>query len=496
MIEIGFFQLSAALAAVFLIHQLALAYYNARLSPLHRIPGPWYASITSIPKKYATAFQKREAHYTYSLVKRYGPFVRTGPNEVVITDPEAFKRIHRIGTRFLKTDLYKYLNPTPPGQAPYGLFQMSDPAAHAARRKLLSRGFTLNSLRTHWEGTVQERIDFAMTSMKKEARTGSEVDIFKWLPLMAGDIAAMLMFGESFNMLERAQPDPMVARSGVNAAGNALAYNFPILYHILRLIPLPAIQNLFQGNPVLLERGKLAVQNSKGASEAKNIFSRVLDEAEKDDPVLTDQETIVEAGSFLFAGTDTTATTLTFLIWSVLSNPALQKDLETEVASLGEPFTEEQVEDLPILNAVIKETLRLYGAAPAALPRVTPPEGVTFGNYFLPGGTTVATPAWTLHRDPKIFPDPEKFDHSRWLGDLASRDEVKAIWCPFGAGSRVCIGIHLAYMEFRLTTASFFRQCSGARLAASTTPESMEVENIFLIAPKSRRCNVVIPTEA
>lgn len=109
----------------------------------------------------------------------------------------------------------------------------------------------------------------------------------------------------------------------------------------------------------------------------------------------------------------------------MLSNPALQKDLEAEVAALDEPFKEEeeQVENLPTLNAVIKVTLRLYGAAPAALPRMTPPEGFTFGKYFIPG-----IPQWRRKlgacTETKHPPSPENFGHSRRLGDLASRDEV------------------------------------------------------------------------
>ena len=72
-------------------------------------------------------------------------------------------------------------------------------------------------------------------------------------------------------------------------------------------------------------------------------------------------------------------------------------------------------------------------------------------------------------------------------------DRAKAAFSPFGAGSRVCMGIHLAYMELRLATALFFRECKGAKLAPSVTAESMEVENIFLIAPKAGECKVVLP---
>lgn len=72
-------------------------------------------------------------------------------------------------------------------------------------------------------------------------------------------------------------------------------------------------------------------------------------------------------------------------------------------------------------------------------------------------------------------------------------EAAKAAFSPFGAGSRICIGMNLAYMELRLATAIFFRECKGAELASTTTSESMEIENIFLIAPKAGECKVKIP---
>lgn len=68
--------------------------------------------------------------------------------------------------------------------------------------------------------------------------------------------------------------------------------------------------------------------------------------------------------------------------------------------------------------------------------------------------------------------------------------KAKKIFHPFGAGSRVCLGMHLAYMELRLATAEFFRECKNIRLAESVTTDSMEMENYFLIAPKGHELKI------
>lgn len=493
MMESSATQLILAATVIFLLVQIGQILYNVFLSPLSKIPGPWYASITAIPTRLHTTVFRRQSHYCHDLHQRYGPFVRMAPNEVLISDPVAFKEIHRIGARFFKTPFYHFLNPKRPGEAPYGLFQMTDPIRHAAHRKLLASGFTQAYLRSNWEETMHKKVELLLTQMKTEAKTTSgEVDLLKWLPLFAGDVIAEMMFGESFHMLERGQQDEMLIKFQTNNVGNMFAYAFPWLYAILKHIPYPKLQAMFEGNPIILQRAKEAVENTKAKSTVKNIFSKILADASKEDAVLSDEDLVVEAATFIFAGTDTTATTLTFLIWAVLSNPKIQVELEKEVAALTEPYTDEQLETLPYLNAVIKETMRLYGAAPACLPRVTPPGGAVLGGYHIPAGTIVATQAWTMHRNPSIYENPDLYDPSRWLSGLASREDVKASWSPFGAGSRICIGSNVAYMELRLATAAFFRSCSQARLAPSTTPESMEIENSFLITPVSHACKIVI----
>lgn len=89
------------------------------------------------------------------------------------------------------------------------------------------------------------------------------------------------------------------------------------------------------------------------------------------------------------------------------------------------------------------------------------------------------------------------FNPYRWISKDGCTAEAhspaaKIAFHPFGAGARSCIGIHLARMELRYAVAFFFRKCKGIKLAKSTTPDSMEFENFFLIAPKAHRCEITL----
>ncbi|KAK8008380.1 sterigmatocystin biosynthesis P450 monooxygenase [Apiospora marii] len=508
MLSYNYAAVALALSAGYLLY----AVYKALRNPLNAIPGAWHAKFTTLPATLAS-LSRQQVQYYHRLHERFGPFVRTGPCQVFVANIDAYKAIHRVGGRFFKTDLYHYFGPTEAGKPPYGIFQMTDPVAHAQRRKLLGPGFTATSLRREWEGMVTEKVAAAVEGMRGEARGSAvgEVDVRKWWNLMASDVVSTIMFGRSFDSLKAGRMDPWFDDIKIASVAAFGALSFPWLYEVLKRLPLIGRWRYFHAHKSLMAKGMAAVENSRAKTAAgpdsttANIFAKVLREA---DPVeggsLTDADIAVEAGAFMVAGTDTTSNTLTYLVWAVLSNDegdlqgVLEQELQEKVEGGPSGIIDAALEKLPVLNAVIEETLRLFGAAPIPLPRIVPPGGVEFGGYHLPAGTEVATQAYTMHRDPRFFADPERFDHTRWLpgGDCTTSETSRTAFGPFGAGSRGCIGKHLAYMELRLGAAAFFRAFRGCRLAASVTPESMHMDNLVLMEPRGKTLKVVMPEGA
>ncbi|MCJ1312913.1 hypothetical protein MMC25_006589 [Agyrium rufum] len=174
----------------------------------------------------------------------------------------------------------------------------------------------------------------------------------------------------------------------------------------------------------------------------------------------------------LAAGHETSGIALTFTMYHLSRNTAIQDALRKELLTLQPPLlfppanappssslpiedtvlpTSQSVDALPLLQAILLETLRLNAPIPGPEPRVTPSTtgGVQLGEYkALPGGVRVSTPAYTLHRNEEVFPEPETWRPERWLeADEAQRREMGRWWWAFSSGGRMCIGSNFAMQD-------------------------------------------------
>jgi averufin monooxygenase len=382
---------------------------KAYFTPLYQIPGPWHVHLTSRPLKWAILTGQR-CHYVQALHQKYGPIVRIGPDEVAFADAASTKEIHSTGSRYLK--LHVDIGPTP------NIFSMTDPKQHNTRRRLYAKGLSQASLRQHFEPAVRDKIRLAVSKIKQDARNGT-ADLVKWWMLMANDVICLLTIGDGFGMLNQGGKGSRVLTAEGLHMNIAVKQFSPLLYYLgLLLSPIsPTLDNIFLIGKQLYGYGINGVKAARSKSNTgadRTFFALALEDSKADNAnvanaraELTDAEICVDAAGFHLAGSDTVAITLTFLVWCVLSRPALQKQLEEEVAGIVGEVTDATCEQLPLLNAVIDETLRLHGAAPTALRRVTPAGGATLGGYRIPEATVVTTQAWSLHRNPDIWNDPE-----------------------------------------------------------------------------------------
>lgn len=160
-----------------------------------------------------------------------------------------------------------------------------------------------------------------------------------------------------------------------------------------------------------------------------------------------------ELWDHVLAGQETAGLGLTYLTWRLSQHPRLQAELREELrtlrpaaAALPDP---RRLDGLPLLHAVVMETLRLHAPIGGPQPRETPFSSppARLGPYAVPGGVRVAALAHTLHRDERVFPDAARWDPGRWLGKTGDDGVVRAMnrqFWAFSSGGRMCIGSNFA----------------------------------------------------
>jgi cytochrome P450 len=174
---------------------------------------------------------------------------------------------------------------------------------------------------------------------------------------------------------------------------------------------------------------------------------------------LSDDDICHELVLFILAGHDTTSTTLTYSLWALGHHPEIQDRVFDEVAALGDrPLTPDDVPRLGHTVRVLHEALRLCPPG-AGTPRLLKKDLVVDG-YRLEAGTMAVVSFYAMHRDPKLWDDPLRFDPDRFLPE---RSQGRSRWqyLPFGGGPRSCIGDHFAMLEATLALATIVR---GARI--------------------------------
>ncbi|CAG7922134.1 unnamed protein product [Penicillium olsonii] len=462
--------------------------YARLTSPLSHLPGPEISKWTSAVYKYHY-LNKRAPLYIHALHQKYGPIVRVAPDHVDICDIKAVKEIHKTNGRFLKTNFYRKLV----SGAVHNIFSTIDPKFHAEHRRLLASPISDSSL-TRLEPSIADRVSLTIRRMAEEQDARGAIDVFKWWLFMTTDIIGELSFGESFGMLESGKKNQYIFDLESLSSVGAILVTFPLLIKIARTLPLPFFKSTAEAGKRLGMYSAQYVkqyqdQISRNPSEVKPTLFTKLFNTEKSGMTFSDIRQ--EAQAYIVAGSDTTAVTLTYLTYHVCKNRQVKEKLLAELANVPEPVTDRSLRELPYLSQVISETLRLYSAVPAGLPRLVPSEGATFNGFYIPGGLTAATQSYSLHRDPAIFPDPERFYPERWESPTK---EMKDASLPFGGGSRICLGIHLARIELRLATALFYRTFPDARVSTQEgmSDSDMEMAAVFLMAPKGHRCLIEV----
>ncbi len=198
-------------------------------------------------------------------------------------------------------------------------------------------------------------------------------------------------------------------------------------------------------------------RRSQDTSQCDDILSLLLAARDESGQGLSDAELHDELMTLLFAGHETTATALAWALYWTHAKPDVKQNILAELAELGEHPDLMAITRLPYLSAVCNETLRIYPVAMLTFPRRVESTVEMLG-YPLEPGTLLMGSIYSLHHNPKLYPDSHQFKPERFLERQFSAYE----FMPFGAGVRRCVGAALAQYELKLVLSTILSRCQFA----------------------------------
>ncbi|XP_018909245.2 cytochrome P450 4V2 [Bemisia tabaci] len=340
------------------------------------------------------------------------------------------------------------------------------------RRKLITPAFHFNVLNALHETLVQNAI--ALVQKLREHPKESPLNIYTVMHLVALDNICESAMGIKIDALNNPKLDYIQA---VEDAAHAIAIRIGKPWFWNGLFYLTSTgRTLTSSLKKIFELAKKAILNSKNKKTATTeeqrageddgikvkrrlAFLDLLTEAhDSGTKPLSDEGLRDEVNTFIFAGHDTTATSLSFTLFLLGIHPDVQEKCYREMNDIFQGSdrkpTVDDLKAMKYLEQVIKESLRMYPSVPLISRKVK--EDVQFGKYTIPEGATVALSIYCLHRDPKYFPNPNTFDPERFNSDNNTGRHPFA-YVPFAAGVRNCIGQKFALMEEKIVVSYILR---------------------------------------
>ncbi|KAI0281341.1 high nitrogen upregulated cytochrome P450 monooxygenase 2 [Russula brevipes] len=446
----------AAIPLAFTVYITSLILFTVtyRLSPFHplaKFPGPVIAKSSSWWGAYVGG-RGDSRRYHKQLHDRYGDVVRIGPNELSIRDVSLIRPVLGQGGLPKGPRYARLVHESP------SLIAQRDPIEHLRQRKPWNRAFSSAALKDY-EVIVAKRTrqligcldDLVHGSSRKE---GAVLDIGAWMNYYSTDFMGDMAFGGGFELMKTGEDKDGILtllKTGMRiaAAVTHIAYLIPLF--LAAMGPSSALRRFRNfGTENVFKRLKIGTNR-------KDLFYHLsgeeLPEAER--PSLED---VAQEGSLaIVAGSDTTSSTLTALVYYLLLNPAayerLQEEVDSAFPSGEEPLDTVKLSHMEWLNACIDETLRLQPPFPGGSQRsLTKGAGAkALGKLVIPEQTQLTLHMYSIHRDARYFHTPETFMPERWFSKGAPAGEHNtAAFIPFSYGPTMCVGKNLALMEMRM----------------------------------------------
>ncbi|KAL4802468.1 cytochrome P450 [Aspergillus unguis] len=453
-----------------LIGIVTILIYRIYLHPRATVPGPKWAKVTGLWRSSRYIAGKWHEDIL-ALHDTYGPVVRIAPNEVSVVGAAPMKQIYGHGTSSKKSDWYHTWH-TPGVNPPF--FAETDRKLHSLKRRRVSAAYSMTAI-LRYEPYIQACMDLCLSKLRAECEAGNVVDISEWTQALVFDVVGELAYGEQLGHLRAGAADVADVRVSI-ASSFWIAANLGHFWGQTRLIFDPVLGKIMKSLGVsngvvdFIDWTKERIANRKANPdkvERSDMLAYFLSMKGLDGSgEASSAEILVEALNIVMAGADTTSAGMRASLYFIGTSPVVYQKLQAavdeyyEAQGLHLAINYKQTQEIPYLQAVITEALRLSPPINFQLLRDSPAGGITIDKYYIPPGCRIGMSAAAQNRDPDVYGcDRNAFRPERWLEDPAVVSRYESGNMTFGGnGPRTCIGRNIAIVEISKFLAQFVRQ--------------------------------------
>jgi cytochrome P450 len=436
------------------------ALYTQLASPLRDVPGPFLARFTKL--WFFNRVRRGKFHHdNIALHEKYGPIVRVGPDLFSISTPD--KTVYGIGSKFAKSDWYEGWKHPDPNR--WTLFPDRDMKRHAETRKRFQGMYSMSAL-VSYEGYVDSCAEIFAQRLEEFAASGEVIDMAHWFQCYAFDVIGDITYSRRFGFLDRGED-----MDGTMAAlGRAMVYGtlvgiyawvHPFMYKLMENLPGSGaagrnyIMKFVQGriddrNGERAKRLNAGKKSADGDEEGmpQDFLDKITNAHESDPSKVSRYHIFMMGLSNIIAGSDTTAVSLSSILYNLAKAPRAMEKLREEMEEFERRgkcgkmvVTFKESQDMPYLQAIMKEALRMHAATGLPLWRVVPEGGAQIAGRHFPAGSVVGINTWVAHYDKRVFgEDAFEFRPERWI--QAEKDgeerlkEMESYYMPVSASGR------------------------------------------------------------
>ncbi|KAI0154974.1 cytochrome P450 [Xylariaceae sp. FL1272] len=400
---------------------------------LKRFPGPVLAATTKFYHTWNQLFLSNHI-FLENICRKYGAIVRTGPQELTITDPSVFDAISGPGTSCIKSPFYDAIHPY------VGLLNIRTKEAYAPRRKQWDDILGVKSSGASPDVSGKEiRIQhFATQLLRVIARSGDRpVNVTTWYNHFAFDYIGELAFGESFGLTD--DPETSSATNGLAEVPKLLSEGMIMWKYFMGLPWLVCLVAKYAPIVPIVNKKFNASRGWAASVVDLRLAKYASDKDETDIEIeLARQRDIQDK-----------------LREEIIASGAVRRLSNDDVAC--SKLNVAALSASPFLNGCINEALRLYPAVPTGGARETTDKHIKIGETVIPPHTVIIAPRWTIGRLESAFERATEYIPERWVSKPEMVKDRRAM-NAFSIGRHTCPGQQIAMTEIRIVLAMLLIQ--------------------------------------